>query len=157
MSNPFKFNEVLRRMEETKRNLPVIIAKQAEAHFTDSFTKGGLDENRWPEVKRRMPNEKAYNHPVKGISLNRWHSNPILVGKGELRRKVSRSISNATWSLIRLVVDLPYAKIHNEGGRTGRGGTVEIPARPFMKQTPILRRLQIETIKKEISRIWKLR
>ena len=155
MSNPFKFNEVLKRMEESKRALPIAIAKQAEAHFTDSFTQGGLDEHRWPEVKRRMPDEDAYDRPVKGISLNRWHNNPILVGKGVLRRKVSRSISMATWMLIKLVVDLPYAKIHNEGGRTGRGGTVEIPARPYMKQTRVLRRKQIDLIKTTISKIWK--
>ena len=47
---------------------------------------------------------------------------------GNLRRKVARSISDARWDKVRLVVDLPYAEYHNEG-------TDNIPARPYMKQT----------------------
>jgi hypothetical protein len=149
MANPFKFGEIKTRIEETKRVLPVVIAKQAEQHFTESFNKGGLDEHKWDESKRRIEGEKAYTAKPKGISMNRWRSNPTLVGvTGALKRKVSRSIMNATWTNVRLVVDLPYAKFHNEKNN-------DLAWRPFMIQTSALRAKQIKLIKEKMKLIWK--
>jgi hypothetical protein len=148
MANPFKFDVVKAKLEETKRVLPVVIAKQAEQHFTEAFDKGGLDKNKWAESKRRIAGEPAYKAKPRGISMQRWHSNPTLVGvTGALRRKVSRSIMNATWANIKLVVDLPYAKYHNEQG-AGKEW------RPFMIQTPELEDKQQKTIKEKMDKIW---
>lgn len=149
-NNPFKFGEIKSRLEETKRVIPVVIAKQAEQHFTEAFNKGGLDEHKWDESKRRIEGEKAYMQKPKGITMQRWHSNPTLVGvTGALRRKVSRSIMNATWANIRLVVDLPYAKYHNE---KMEGSTW----RPFMIQTSTLKDKQLKLIREKFDKIWKL-
>lgn len=150
MANPFKLHEVEMKMVQTKRTLPVLLAKQAEKHFTESFSKGGLDEHKWEESKRRIDGEKAYMNKPRGISMQRWHSNPTLVGvTGMLRRKVSNSIRNSTWNNIRLVVDLPYASVHNDG--EGKQ-----PERPFMKPTQTLKDMQLKLIKIEIDKIWKV-
>lgn len=153
--NRWNFNDVKRKLAESKRNVPIILSKQTENHFTQSFTKGALDENKWPEVQRRTPGTKAYKYKAKGISLSSWRRNPILVGTGNLRRKVSRSIHEVGWKRIRLVVDLPYAKIHNEGGMAGRNHASKIPARPYMKQTRTLTTMQNKTIETEVNKIWK--
>lgn len=142
----WNFDKVKRQLEQTKRVLPVRLAKQAENHFTESFTKGALDEHKWKEVNRRIEGTYEYKYPKKkGLSRR---TSPILVRTGNLRRKVSRSMANATWDGVRLVVDLPYAKAQNEG-------TDDIPARPYMKQTNTLAKKQVDLINNEMDKIWK--
>ncbi len=144
----FNFDLIKRNLEQTKRELPVVLAKQAENYFTDSFKKGALgSENKWPEVERRKVGTSAYKYPkTKGLSRR---TSPILVRRAILRRAVSNSIRNANWNQIKLTVDLPYAMFNQEGTDT-------IPARPFMKQTNELGNLQKTTITKTMNRIWKV-
>lgn len=143
----FDFELIKRNLEKTKRELPVVLAKQAENYFTDSFKKGALGENKWPEVERRKPGTSAYKYPkTKGLSRR---TSPILVRRGILRGRVSNSIRNANWNQIKLLVDLPYAMYNQEGTDT-------IPARPFMKQTNELGTMQKTMITKTMNRIWKV-
>ena len=145
------FDRVRANIQRTKRELPVRLAKQAENHFVEAFSKGRLDEYKWEEVQRRIPGTQAYKYPKrKGLQRR---TSPILVGAGykkrggTLRRRVARSISSAQWNNIRLVVDLPYAKVHNEGG-------THIPARPYMRQTRKLESMQKTLIITEVDKIW---
>lgn len=154
MPTGFQFDVVRQKLALTKRVLPVKLAKQAENHFTESFTKGGLDNYKWQEVQRRTQGTRAYKYPSKPKRSSR--TSPILVRTGNLRRKVSRSIHSSTWDNIRLVVDLPYAAIQNEGGYAGRNHSAKIPARPFMKQTDKLTTMQKALIKSEMDKIWKI-
>lgn len=154
----FNLNEVKTRLERTKRELPVALAKQAEGYFVGSFKKGALAEEKWEEVQRRIPGTNAYKYP-KRTGLSR-RTSPILVRTGNLRRKTSNSIRDARWGMVRLVVDLPYAQIHNEGGeitrRTKNGTyTINIPARPYMKHTEDLGRKQKTLINTKMTEIWK--
>ena len=150
----FNLQQVKANLERTKRELPMKLSAQAENHFAESFTKGGLDEYKWKEVNRRIDGTKEYKYKPKGISESAWHSNPILVGTGTLRRKVAKSAVERTFQRIRLQVDLPYASIHNEGGQAGRNHTSTIPARPFMKQTTTLTSMQTELIREYMDKIW---
>jgi len=152
--NRFNLQQVKANLERTKRELPMKLSAQAENHFAESFTKGGLDEYKWKEVNRRIDGTKEYKYKPKGISESAWHSNPILVGTGTLRRKVAKSAVERTFQRIRLQVDLPYASIHNEGGQAGRNHTSTIPARPFMKQTTTLTSMQTELIREYMDKIW---
>jgi len=144
-SNRFNFDQVKQNLERTKRELPVRLAKQAENFFTASFTKQGFDGRKWKEVNRRIPGTYEYKYP-KSKGLTR-RTKPILVGTGALRRATSNSIRNATWSIVKLQVDLPYADAHNEGDGN-------MPKRTFMKQTNELTVMQDKTIKTAIDRIW---
>ena len=146
MSQGFNISQIRANIERTKRELPIVLSKQAENHFTESFSLGKLDGNKWSEVNRRIPGTNEYKYKRRGISIQRQHSNPILVGTGTLRRKVSRSIRIATWNRIQLVVDLPYADRHNEGD--------DMPYRPFMKQTPELTVMQTKEINQMMAQIW---
>lgn len=112
--NSFNLHIVQQRLAETKRVLPIVLSKQAENYFTGSFTKQGLGTDKWQEVNRRIAGTNEYKYPkFKGLSRR---TKPILIGTGALRRKVSNSIRTATWDNISLIVDLPYASVHNEGG-----------------------------------------
>jgi phage gpG-like protein len=150
----FNLQQVKANLERTKRELPMKLSAQAENHFAESFTKGGLDEYKWKEVNRRIDGTKEYKYKPKGISESAWHSNPILVGTGTLRRKVARSAVERTFQRIRLQVDLPYAAIHNEGSQAGRNHASTIPARPFMKQTVTLTSMQTDLIREYMDKIW---
>jgi phage gpG-like protein len=145
VNNPFNIDIVRQKLAQTKRALPIVMAKQAENYFTASFTKGQLGEFKWKEVQRRIPGTYAYKYPKKkGLTRRR---KPILVGTGALRRKVSNSIRDADWNKVRLLVDLPYANVHNEGEGN-------MPPRPFMKQTNELTKLQIKKINQTLDKIW---
>ena len=143
----FNLRQVRANLEATKRILPVKLAKLTENHFTQAFALGRLDDKIWPEVNRRKPGTKEYKYPkLRGLSRR---TSPILVRTGNLRRKTSKSIANATWAEVKLINDAPYAKAQNEGTDT-------IPARPFMIQTDNLTKLQKAEIDKQIMNIWRV-
>lgn len=56
----------------------------------------------------------------------------ILQRSGNLARSITRQ-SDATSAVVG--TNLIYARIHQLGGKAGRGHKVEIPARPFLKLT----------------------
>jgi len=150
----FKFARLKANIEATKRALPMLLAKQAENYFTESFKLQRLGPTQWANVQRRIPGTLEYKYPARPKSSSR--TRPILIGTGNLRRKVSRSIHHASWTGgVTLIVDLPYAKIHNEGGYAGRNHASKIPARPFMKQTTELTRMQRGLVKSHFDKIWK--
>lgn len=141
----FNFNEVLKRVELTKTVVPKLLANQAQNYFVKSFKVQGFDGVKWKEVNRRIEDTKEWKYPKKkGLARRK---KPILIETGELRRRVNNSVVLASWNMIKLVVDLPYAKAQNEGN-------ARITARPFMKQSPILNKQLVETIEKEFNKIW---
>ncbi len=138
--NKFKFGAMKAKIVRLKKELPIILANNAQNYFVQSFTNQGWDGSAWKEVNRRIEGTKEYKYP-KSKDLGR-RTRPILIGKGstKLRRAVSNSIRNKTWPIVRLLVDLPYAKRHNEG-------LDGMPKRTFMKNSPQLERQQKEKIK----------
>ena len=143
----FKLDRVLANLQATKREIPQKLANQAVNHFTDNFNKQGFDGDRWKEVKRRIPGTREYLYPKrKGLSRRK---KPILIGTGRLRRAVAASKQISTFNLIKLVVDLPYAKVHNEGG-------ANTPKRVYMGDSRALKAKQVALIEKEIDRIWEV-
>ena len=158
MSNSFNFTGVMDKFRRTQRDLPVLLANQAQTYFADTFKQQGIEGQGWKEVKRRIPGTPEYKYP-KFKGLQRRES-PILVGAGyrkrggTLRARVNRSVMEKTWTRIRLAVDLPYAKIQNEGGMAGRNHAANIPARPYMKHTRELETKQRQIIDTQMNKIW---
>jgi len=151
MANRFKFDEVIKKLAEQKINVPVKIAEASVYYFLSSWDKQGFGGNSWQEVKRRQSGTKAYKY---GTPAARTRG--ILIGKGvsSLKHAVKDSKVQADWNLIKLVVDLPYAKVHNEGLRAGRGAGFKMPKRQFMGQTAELKDIQMRIIKENMDRIW---
>ena len=141
-----------------KVELPKVLANQAQNFFVSSWDKQGWDGAAWKVPQRRIEGTKAYKYPKK-YKLSR-RTNITLVGAGNkkgagggtLRRAVSNSIRSQTFNQVRLVVDLPYAKIHNDGLPMKNG--VNMPKRTFMKDSPILRVSQQVKIKEFGDKVW---
>jgi phage gpG-like protein len=153
----FGFDKVLRNMQEVKKQLPTVLANQAQTFFTHSFDKQGFEEGKdpWQEVKRRQEGTSEYKYPkYKGLGRR---TKAILSGSGRLKRAVASSVRQATWDLIRLIVDVPYADIHNKGGEGKAFGkhAFKMPKREFMGDSSILRKMQKDKIKQVIDKIWR--
>jgi len=154
MPTKFNFEEVSNLLNRYKRETLILLSNQAQNYFLDSFKKQGWDGTPWKEVQRRTPGTKAYKYPkTKGLQRR---TQPILIGAGyrkrggTLRRAVS-SMSRTkeiTKDRVRMIVDLPYANIINEGGG-------HMPKREYVGQDSTLTRMQTEKITEIINRIWK--
>jgi len=147
MPNPFNLLELAANLQVMKRELPILLANQAQRYFADSWKQQGYEGKQWKEVKRREEGTKEYKYPkYKGLSRR---TNPILVRSGALRREVSNSIRSQSFDLIKLVSSLPYSSYINEG-------TPTMDARPFMRDSPGLRVKQTELITKTVNRALKI-
>jgi len=143
----FDLDVVIKRLEQTKSELPKIFANDAMNFVNDNFKKQGFDNmpiERWREVKRRMQGTKAWKYPKKKALGRRTRA--ILVQTGRLRR--ATYIKKATWSETTIANPTPYADYHNSG-------TARIPQRQFMGHSKALEKIQIAKINKALKEIWK--
>lgn len=143
----FKFGQLKTRIQILKYDLPELLANDARKYFLKSFINQAWEGVPWQEVNRRIPGTPEYKYPKKK-DLGR-HTRPILIGKGatKLRRAVANSIKVNVFPKVRLVVDLPYADVHNQG--LGR-----MPQRKFMGDSEGLRKIHRARIKKTMDKLW---
>jgi len=139
MADKFNLDRVLRNMERLKKELPVVLANEAQNFFAGSWkSQGFTDKSLNPWAPRAKETKKT-----KGKA--------IMVSTGKLRRAVQNSIREKSFSKIRLVIDggsIPYAARHNNGDDV-------MPKRQFMGDSETLRKQQRKTIVNQIDKIWK--
>lgn len=144
MNSKFNFGRVIENLKKVKNDLPRVLAADTKKYFVDSFNKQEWEGQKWKEPKRK---EKTG-----GSSRNQ---SATLVQSGRLRRAVINSLQSATFENISFkVVDVKYAKVHNEGLHAGRGAGFDMPKRTFMGDTKELRKIQRNKIKQYIDNIW---
>lgn len=150
--NKFGFGSIKEKIRQMKEILPAQLANQAQNYFVASWTKQGWDGKKWETPQRKIQGTSEYKYPKKK-GLGR-RTRATLVQTGDLRRRTANSIRSAKLGRegVRLVVDLPYAAIHNDGGPMANGG--KMPQRTFMKDSPILRVQQREKIKLFTDKVW---
>lgn len=147
----FDFKEVIAQLQRVKSDLPRVLANDTKIYFVGQFNKSQWNGIAWPEVERRKSGTKANKYASAARQTEH-----ILVKSGRLRRAVVNALQIATFNLIRFnVVDVPYAQIHNEGGKAGRGGSATIPKRQYMGQTRELTEIQLKRIVSYVDKIWK--
>jgi phage gpG-like protein len=98
----FEFDKVVAQLQQLKPKLPQELANIARNSFVMNFRTESFFGNKWQPRKINKYNKKG-------------KTKPILVKSGKLRREVGDSIKEVNWNEIKLRVDLPYAKYHNEG------------------------------------------
>lgn len=135
----------LDNIAKMKRELPVLLANQAQNHFVDAFRTQGWEGEAWKEPKRRIPGTPEYKYP-KNKDLGR-RTRATLVKTGALRRATGMSIRVVSFVKTELVVALPYAKYLNEG-------TAHIPKREFIGQSKKLTGMQIDKINEYFKKVW---
>lgn len=147
--NKFKLGQILKNLEELKRTLLTILANQAQYFFVSSWDNQGWEGKEWPEPKCRIEETPEYKYPkFKGLGRR---TQAILVKTGRLRRAVSNSISIQSWPTVKIMVDLPYAKVQNEGD-LDKG----IPKRQYMGDSKTLKRLQRVKINEAVDTVFNI-
>jgi phage gpG-like protein len=108
-----------------KPQLSELVGQTAIAFYQDSFRKQGWDGQTFKPWQARKPNKKR-----QGAA--------ILIKSGKLRRSLHISSKGMTW--VRIGSGLPYAAVHNDGLRAGRGKGFIMPKRQFAGHSPVLDR-----------------
>lgn len=113
----------------------------AANHFTTSFRNQGFTD----ETNRRW-------QPRKRTERSRLGNRAILVKSGRLRR----SIRTKRFGLlaVKILTDVSYASVHNNGERSGRGRGFKMPKRQFIGYSGVLNRKIISKLDVTIKRIF---
>ena len=113
----------------------------AANHFTTSFRNQGFTD----ETLERW-------QPRKRTERSRMGNRAILVKTGRLRR----SIRTKRFGLlaVKILTDVPYASVHNNGERSGRGRGFKMPKRQFIGYSGVLNRKIIAKMDVTIKRIF---
>jgi len=106
--------------EKLEKQLPTLAGGWAVAQFKRSFRRQGFIQNRtvqkWPERKRN-PGRKRRGRRA------------VLVQSGRLRRSIRVTEKGRT--NVNLGTDVPYARIHNEGGTINQSISITPKMRKF--------------------------
>jgi phage gpG-like protein len=152
MYNPFQ--AIIKRLERKSKSLPTKVGKVAIKHWLKNFKEEGFEGQHWVEVQRRIKGTSWYQHPKYSSS----RKSKILRGQNNsIAKAVANSLSTANWSRIDFVVNLPYAKIHNEGGSyfdMYLGHSVKIPQRKFLGESKQLDKEITDLITQELINVF---
>ena len=110
---PKDYGKTYEKLKRLIQRLPKDVGNLAVNHFQDSWEKQGFTDqynafNPWQKRKENQWGKKKSNQS----SSNRG----ILIGKGSGRLRRSIRIVNISPNKVTVGTDVPYAKIHNEGG-----------------------------------------
>jgi hypothetical protein len=152
----FNFQQVRKNIGAMKRDLPRLLANDAQNYFLSSFRNQGWNGNPWEDVQRRIEGTPAFRYPKhKGLTRRTL---PILQGRtGKLRREVSNLAGRAiiNYAAFNFTVTLkinasvvPYAHYINKG-------TPRMVARRYMGDAPPLRRRLRNRITRYLDRSFK--
>ena len=128
----FNTDKLGARFDKFQKEIPILLANQAEQHFKEGFRKGGFqtDKSRqgWPERKGGRDRSRA-----------------ILVKTADLLNDIKRRQVNKK----RVVVgtrNIPYAERHNEG-------LSGMPRREFIGDSKELDRKNKRLIERELKKV----
>lgn len=154
MATKFSFDRVKQNIAQIKRDLPRLMANDAQNYFLGAFKDEGWNGAKWKEVNRRIKDTPEYKYPLnKGLSR---HDKKILIGSGRLRREVSNlaqkaQVTESAFNFkVTLAIDpniVPYAGFHN----FGEGHN---PKRQFMGDSPVLRVILRKRIERFMDKVW---
>lgn len=136
----FNFKQVEKGGRTAMERSIILIGNEAKNFFVASFRKQGF-ENR--SVEHWKPRKKEDNRKGRAI----------LVDSGDLRRSIVREPVNKSQLQVKISTDLPYAKVHNEGGTMKNGG--KMPKRQFMGDSYKLNELCKKIIVSQLDKIFK--
>lgn len=142
MSNAFE--NLKKRLVKALDGLPVELGNEAVNHAQDKFQdgKGEFDGVAWEAPKR-----KNFTNTAK---QKRAATRATLVQKGTL--KASIRITRRGRTFVSVGSSLPYASVHNYGGKAGRGAGFQMPQRQFLGvEQSLLRKIRV-IIKRRLDR-----
>ena len=137
-----------------------ILGVQAKNHFKESFENEGFKDDetiqKWPEVKRRDPDSAWYGHSGQTgkFSESRTIAKILTGHSGELKESISYVKIDKG---VRVSSPKEYAKVHQEGLQAKIYGkkVFQMPARPFIGNSKLLKRNIEAKILREIKKLLK--
>ena len=142
----------LRAFSALNRTLPILVGEHAKNFFIKSFKNQGFEDNgvkKWQARKGEIG--------VGGLSRIKKKtksSRAILIGEGSGNLMKSIRIESASMRRIKIVSDVDYAKIHNEGlmGKAWGKHPFKMPKRQFIGKSATLNREITDIITKNIKK-----
>jgi phage gpG-like protein len=143
-----KILQAINQFDNTVPDLMKIIGNEAQNHFTKSFRDQGFTNSTIEPWKARKGEFTG------GISRTRSRNRgrAILIKTGRLRRSL-RKVGKGKYA-VSIVSDVPYAKVHNNGERAGRGKGFKMLKRQFMGFSEKMARRTKEKMHVRIKRIF---
>lgn len=128
MANKHPFSQQAQRLQRTLTNLPRQVGVLVVGETKANFRRQAFDGQAWPKRKSNAQRDTGRN---------------LLIDSGVLRRSIR---SEAQGRRVTIFSDVPYAKVHNDGGsvkkRTSKrsgykskrkgGATFQMPKRQFL-------------------------
>jgi phage gpG-like protein len=152
--------KILKQIEAFKPHLNKLVeaaGKLAVTHFTKSFSDGGFTDETFIPWKKRKRGIDTYKRGrrgdsgVKSLGIDRG----ILIGKSGAGR-LSRSIRSKRFGslAVKIMTDVPYARIHNDGlmGKAFGKYSFKMPKRQFIGYSGKLNRQLMAFIDKNIKK-----
>jgi len=121
MSTKHNFDKVVKAYVKLKQDLPRIVGNEAVVFSKGNWRKQGFQDVSVQPWKRRNP------------KAERNSGRAILIDTGRLRRSIR--ITGIFGSQVHIGSDVPYARIHNDGGRVTSTQRVREHTRRTKKST----------------------
>lgn len=115
MANKFDMGKVEKQVRTQLEASLVLMGRTAKTFFYDNFRKQGFDDKSVKRWERRKGEVGGF-----GVSKKSAGSRAVLVKTGDLRRSIRVDNVNKANLSVKIATDLPYAKIHNDGGIVDR-------------------------------------
>ncbi|WP_420582074.1 phage virion morphogenesis protein [Reichenbachiella sp.] len=133
------FKRESKELERVLKELPDVVGQTAVDHAHDNFDREGFKDggkiDKWQSRKDRKGNQ----------------GKNILVQTGQLKASIDYDVSGKTVSV---GSDKVYAKMHNEGGKTGRNHSVQMPQRKFMDNSKDIEEAVEKHLDNEMDKIF---
>jgi phage gpG-like protein len=123
----FKIIEASKRVQVAIKDSVNVMGVEALNHFTKSFRNQGFEDS---TIQRWQPRKGEISGGIARVRKRDAGSRAILVKSGALRRSLFKYRSGVFSVTIKS--PLPYAEVHNEGLRAGRGKGFKMPKRQFV-------------------------
>lgn len=131
-----EIQKILRLAEFAKNDLKHIVGVEAVRDSKANFRDGGIDGKPWTPRKKKNRKGKSDTKP--------------LTDTGDLGDSIDY---NADFNEVKVGTPFEWAKVHNEGGKAGRGNGFTMPKRQFVGVTERMKGKIEEKIKREIEKI----
>lgn len=130
MANKFKLDKISKAVDNAIKESIFIAGKDALAQFKKSFVDEGFTDD---HLEKWKPRQRQIRGSLgAGLSRNHPNTKKTLTKTGALKRSIRIGFRTAT--SVRLISNLPYSAIHNEGLRGMAWGkhSFKMPKRKFM-------------------------
>jgi len=151
--------QFLRKLASVRKDIDELVASKwprkagvmAINLFNENFRKGGFmgkTRKPWKRTQRQNNPRKTKSGKITAASSY----GPLLSSRRHLSRSNEKIVGNGQVTIVNKV---PYAAVHNDGGRAGRGHKTEIPKRTFIGPSETLNKQIKDMIVEDLDKLLK--